>query len=381
MSRRKKGEGSYYDRTINGIKYKQYKFPNGKTIYAKTLKELNEKRKEYESSPESHVINAYYTFGNYCYKWLNQKDNITPKAYDDYETAIKKRVEGYSIADRPIISLTPQMFTQYFKELADKYSKATIDKTWVVLRQVLNYGMENKMIPTFPLKNIQRPKEDDVKVKKKDTEFIDENDMNAVYEECQNPKYGNAANMIILIMYSGMRLSEAINLKWKDVNRDLDKISIKRSSQDIKKRDKNKKVILNEKGMAQYENIEKGTKSSAGNRVVPIPERGMAVLKKLYQIPHKNDDLVFLNANNKKYDRRTIERALSTILKNSKSINKNYSPHALRRGYGSILLSKGVNIAVISKLLGHSNVTTTMNIYTKAFDKDVIDAVNKFNEE
>ena len=379
MSRRKKGEGSYYERSINGTKYKQYKFPNGKTIYAKTLKELNEKRKEYENSPESQIINTYYTFSEYCYKWLNQKENITPKAYDDYETAIKKRIEGYSIAKRPIIALTPQMFTKYLKELAEKYSKATIDKTWVVIRQVLNYGMENKAIPEFSLKNIQRPKEDDVKVKKKDTEFIDEEDMNAVYNECQKPKYGNAAQIVILIMYSGMRVSEAINLKWKDVNKNFTKISVKRSSQSIKKRDKNKRVILNENGNAQYETIEKGTKSSAGDRVIPLPKRGIEVLKKMNRIPHTEDSYVFVNANNKKYERRIVERTLSAILKNSEAINKNYSPHDLRRGYGSILLSKGVNIAVISKLLGHSEVSTTMNIYTKPFDKDVEKAIELFN--
>lgn len=379
MGRRKRGEGSYYDRTINGIKYKAYKFPNGKIIYAKTLTELNKKRKEYEESPEYKIINNQYTFLDYCYKWLKQKNDITSKSYDDYETAIKCRVEGYSIAKRPVIALTPQMFTDYLKELANKYSKSTIDKTWVVLRQIINYGIDNKVIPEFKLQDIQRPKEDDVAVKKKDTDFIDLDDMNAVYDECQKPKYGNASQMIILIMYSGMRLSEAINLKWKDVNKNYTKISIKRASQNAKKRDKNKEVILKD-GKAQYNIIEKGVKSEAGNRVVPLPKRGTEVLKRMAKEEHTSNDYVFINIKGNKYNNRSVERTLVRILKNSNSYKKDYSPHALRRGYGSILLSKGVNIAVISKLLGHSKVSTTMNIYTKAFDKDVEDAVTKFDE-
>jgi len=379
MSKRRKGEGSYFDRTINGIKYKQYKYPDGKIIYARSLKELNEKKEEYENSPQSKVINNHYTFANFCYKWLKQKDNLTGKAYDDYETAIKCRVEGYSIANRPVTALTPQMFTNYLKELSNKYSKSTIDKTWVVLRQVINYGMEHKIIPEFQLSNIVRPKEDDVKVKKKDTEFIDLDDMEAVYNECQKPKYGNAAQMIILIMYSGMRLSEAINLKWKDINKDYKKITVKRASQNAKKRNKNKEVILKD-GKAQYNDIEKGAKSEAGHRVVPLPKRGTEVLIRMAEVNHTSDDYVFINSTGKKYNNRSVERTLARILKNSDSYNKNYTPHALRRGYGSVLLSKGTNMAVISKLLGHKDVSTTMNIYTKAFDKDIEDAVTKFDE-
>ena len=60
-------------------------------------------------------------------------------------------------------------------------------------------------------------------------------------------------------------------------------------------------------------------------------------------------------------------------------IEENYTPHSLRHGYGSILLSKGVDIKVVSELLGHKDITTTYNIYIKVYNKDKDKAVDIFN--
>lgn len=74
-----------------------------------------------------------------------------------------------------------------------------------------------------------------------------------------------------------------------------------------------------------------------------------------------------------------MERTLERIVKNSKCYIKSYTPHSLRHGYGSILLSKGVDIKIVSELLGHSDVAFTYNVYIDIFEKDKHEAVKMLN--
>ena len=380
MGRRKKGEGSYGERIINGNKYRYYKFPNGKIVYGKTLAEVNEKRKAYEETPEIKVIDNSYIFSDYCYKWLKQKKRVTDRTKEDYEREIDLHIKPYSIGCRPIASMTVQMVNKYLIELSTKYSKATIHRTWAIVSQVLKHGMTVGDIPVFSIESINQPTEDDVASKRKDTRFISEEDMNAVYEEAKKERYGNSGWFFIFMMYSGVRAAEEMSLKWKDVTSDFSKVHIQRSTQKVKIRDKNGDFMKNKNGDYIYQYIEKSTKTTSGDRVIPLPARGVEALMKMAEREHTDEDYVFISNTGLKYTHNMLVKPLRTILKRSDSKIKDYSPHALRRGYGSILLSKGVNIAVISKLLGHSRVSTTLNIYTKAFDKDVDDAVKLFDQ-
>ncbi|KAA6310053.1 Tyrosine recombinase XerD, partial [termite gut metagenome] len=59
-------------------------------------------------------------------------------------------------------------------------------------------------------------------------------------------------------------------------------------------------------------------------------------------------------------------------------INKKVTFHVARHTHATLLLSKGVSIEVVSKILGHSDIKTTQ-IYAKVIDKSIEDAVNKLN--
>lgn len=94
-----------------------------------------------------------------------------------------------------------------------------------------------------------------------------------------------------------------------------------------------------------------------------------------------DDDFVCINDKNRNhYTRRQIERTLERIVLNSRCRDKAYSPHSLRHGYGSILLSMGTDIKIVSELLGHSDVSFTYNVYIDVFDQDKHDAVMKLNQ-
>lgn len=381
MAKRKNGEGTYGEKIINGIKYKFYRDNQGHYTYAKTAKDLenklkDKKVKEKKTKPVLSVESNLYTFGEYCSEWLlTKRDDIEDSTYDNYEFAITHRITGYNIANEQIKGLTVDMFNTYFKELSKKYSKGTIDKTWVVIRQVLQRGMRDKDIPTFDIMEIKRPKEKDVAVKKKKIDFIDIDDMEIFYNEVYNNNYGDSSYILIFIMYTGLRVSEAIDLRWDNVKHDYSSIVVRTASTRIVRRDKDHNAIKNDKGQIIYDYKTKSPKTASGERSIPLPQRAIDVLKYFEGKRRKDNNYVFTTPFGNPYDKRAVERMLSRILQNSQCNCKTYTPHSLRHGYGSVLISQGVDIKIVSELLGHADVSTTYNIYIHVLKNNKISAV------
>ncbi len=396
MGKRKNGEGSYGSKIIRGVTYKRYVSPNGDwEVCAKTAKELEEKRKRKEKQIMEAVKadDKVKTVSDLCLEWLSEiKPDIAASTYDAYENAYKRVIDfdGYDLANKQLTGLIPEMIQSFLYALAGRYSKGSIDKSWTVIKQSILYGQKKGYVSSsLRLEDIKKPKEINVAVKKKDIQFIVEEDMNALYTESKKltsrntPLYGTAAQVIVFIMYSGLRVSEAVGLKWQYVEDGFKRIMVKESSQKIVVRDEAGNAVMNGRHKT-YMQVQKSTKTESGERKIPLPSRArevLCIMDAMYP-DHKPSDHVFLTAVNNPYDKRQIERTLTRMLKNVGLSDKGYTPHSLRHGYGSILLSKGVDIKTVSVLLGHKDVSTTYNIYIHVLEKDKEQAVeNAFDGE
>ena len=222
------------------------------------------------------------------------------------------------------------------------------------------------------------PSEVNVAIKKKEILVPTVEEVNMIYREanacCKNGarKYGNASQVVVFIAYTGLRVSEAIGLQWKNVNMDKREIEINQSLALVHEE--------NEEHEKRYFHIKKGAKTADSKRVVPLPDKAIDVLKYFEKYRKSDDDFVFVNEKiGNHYTRRSIERTLERIVNNSECKNKEFTPHSLRHGYGSILLSEGADIKLVSDLLGHCDVSFTYNVYISIFEKDKKSAVEKLN--
>ena len=377
MNKRKNGEGSFGKKTIKGNTYYFYRDPELKYTYAKTMKELQEKIKEKDKQKK--ITRSKEIFARYCEKWLRSRRGIiSDGVYDDYESVINCRIATHDLGKMYPSEINIEILNIFLKELSEKYSKGSITKTWAVLRQVIAYGQENGRIQQFNISKVVKPSEDNCKVKKKEIPFIDEYDMNMLYEEAYSGKYGNASRIIVFIMYTGVRISEALALKWKDIAPDMASVMIRASVRRNIVRDKELNAVK-ENGVNVYEPVVKVTKSKDSNRTIPLPERAREVIMFAYANKTKDDDFVFVTAEGHPYNKRTVERTLQRMLKNSNCRRKDYTPHCLRHGYGSVLISKGVDIKIVSELLGHSDIAFTYNTYIGTLREDKINAVKVFD--
>ncbi len=170
-----------------------------------------------------------------------------------------------------------------------------------------------------------------VKRSKKLPIILSKKDIESMIKITNNLKH----KLIIQMLYSsGMRVSEVVNLKWKDIDFKRNIIHIK---------------------------LAKGKK----DRIVMLSKK---VKKGLKQFELSNN-YVFLTTRKSKYTIRTIQKIISNSAKKA-NIKQNVTPHTLRHSFATHLLENGTDIRYIRDLLGHKDINTTL-IYTKVSNRNI----------
>lgn len=180
----------------------------------------------------------------------------------------------------------------------------------------------------------------------------------------------------MFIMFTGLRIGEAIDLQWKDL--DLSeknpKVSVTSSSVTLKNRDGDTKK--------KYINSSSSTKTTSGNRTIPLNKQALEIIEieKNLNPKHKKDDYVFITENGGKIkSRQNVNRTLSNMMTRAGCSISTCTPHELRHSFGSALLKNGVDIKVVSQLLGHKDISITYNVYIHILEEQKIDAINSLN--
>jgi site-specific recombinase XerD len=137
--------------------------------------------------------------------------------------------------------------------------------------------------------------------------------------------------MLALAYGAGLRLSEVVNLKVKDLSLDELTIHLKQA-----KGKKDRITILSEKIKDDLKN---------------------------YIVGKRADEFVFTSERGGKLSERTLQKIFQTALKKAK-IKKPATFHSLRHSFATHLLENGVDVRYVQELLGHANIRTTQ-VYTK----------------
>ncbi len=163
---------------------------------------------------------------------------------------------------------------------------------------------------------------------------LSKKEIKQIVENIKNPKH----KLIILLSYgAGLRVSETINLKIKDIDTDEHKIHLKES---------------------------KGKK----DRITLFPIKLSDDIKNLLAGKNKNDFL-FVSERGGKLTTATPQKIFQKALKKSK-IKKEATFHSLRHSFATHLLENGTDIRYIQELLGHQNIRTTQ-IYTQVVNPSI----------
>lgn len=266
-------------------------------------------------------------------------------------TSYEKDLDSYTkfLAKRSIDTLSKTTkndiinFMLYQKDRG--LSANSIARSLAAIKVFYRFLLREKILKTDPTSLIDSPK-----LWKKIPETLTNNEVDTLLSQPNTrDKQGIRDKAILETLYAtGMRVSEAVNLKVDNVNFDI--------------------------GFLRC--IGKGSKE----RIIPIGTKAIQSLKKYLGIsrPHllkkKESEFLFLNRFGKKISRQSLWKIIKKYAKDAR-IKKPIWPHILRHSFATHLLERGADLRSVQEMLGHSNISTTQ-VYTH-INRDRLKTIHK----
>lgn len=363
MSNRDYGEGSISQRKDGTWTGRIYlgRDSNGKqkvkAVYGKTEKEVKNRIKEIKTQliKYDNITLSKVTLSELLTDWLQniKKYELKASSYDRVEYTINHNISPY-IGYLQISSIKPNDIQRYINNLTDiGYSYSTIKKAYNAINASLRFAVERDYIIKNPCASVHLPKQK--QRPKYDIEFFTDTEVYSITESATSRfKTGNYrykhGYAIILLLNTGMRVGELLALKWKNVDFVNKQIFITETrSQVIDRTNNNQKYVM----------VDRSTKTQSSCRYIPINSKSLEALMYFKSLGYSNP-YVMANSDTGLITYRNLFRVLENIL-DSNGINHG-SLHTLRHTFATRLFKKGVDIKVISELLGHSDISITIPV-------------------
>lgn len=312
-----------------------------KMVYANTQAELKLKVAELLLQKEKGIIidDKNKTVDVWADEWL---ETYTTNFKDSTKYNHKKIINKYIKPYFKDVRLKDLKQYQVQKVLNDIESPSVPKRFLITLNKILDSAVENDFISKNVAKTLEAVK------------FQEEPKEPLTSEQIKTIKTTEheLQNLCVFLIYSGLRISEAINLTWKNVNM------------------KDKKIY-----------ITGDVKTLNSNRTVPILDPANDILKQLNSGRIKNfdsdKDFVFLDADNKQLNPNIISKQRYEY---NQLCGFKFTFHQCRHTFATILYNANIDIKQAQEWLGHANFNTTMNIYTHLNEQNKTTSTDKLNE-
>jgi len=378
-SRRSKGEGNIMQRKDGKwtarlfIGYKADGKANIKAFYGNSRREVAFKLDEYKAlhrKGESETNSSY--FETYILYWLNniKANELKPLSFDRLESTIKNHIIP-AIGQYRINELSDSIIqTDLMNPKIKSLSYSSIKKIHDALNACFKYAVNRRDLRYNPMNTLVMPAK--AKFESKAIEIFTDDEIKKLIKSAQS-KYSNGVLKykngwgIILMIFTGLRLGEAIALKWSDFDRENKRIKVRRNIALVKNR--------SSKG-SKYNIIEQNTvKTDKSERSIPLSEKAVEALSHL----EKNSSTYVMSTKDGNPIRpRNLQNLFDSMLRDADISHKGL--HATRHSFASMLFRMGADIKTVSELLGHTDIRITSNTYIHLIEKQkqsTIDLLDK----
>lgn len=374
MAKRGHGEGSIYQRK-DGRWTAEISLQGGKSkfLYGKTRKEVQEKLKTalYEQQQGILVTGPQQQVAQFLTYWLEdvQKQNVRPRTYERYEEIIRLHLAP-GIGHHQLQKLSPQHLQMFYnKKLAEGLSATTVGCFHSVLHKALETAVRWNLILRNPCGLVSPPRRKRFEIQPLSLEQIHR--LLAAARE-----YRQEA-LFILALATGMRRGELLALKWQDLDLEKGIVQVRRILTRIPSK-------LPGKGFEEAE-----PKTEKGRRSIVLPAFTVEVLKqhrlrqreaKLKAGPAWQDhDYVFCTSVGTHLNpTKDVLDVLKSLLEEAGLPHIRF--HDLRHSCATMLLGKKVHPKIVQEILGHSQISMTMDIYSHVLPTMQEEAMSTINE-
>lgn len=369
----KRKDGRYQARVYLGTNAEGKKM--FKYIYASSVKELTKAEADIRAKVEKGI--DLMTMNDTYSEWLKRLKAVkeTELTETEYNTFVARASHfAQFFGNVPLKEINQQniqpIINGVFKHnpsTGKPSAKRTVERYLSAASAVFEYAIENRATDFNPCKYVKIPKQAQVSERRalspQERKWIEE-----------TPHRAQTAAM--LMMYSGLRRGEATALLWSDI--DL----------------KNKTITVNKSYDFKNYRI-KTPKTASGARVVSIPDKLVSYLKNLekrsiYVLTSASGKMMsnaswktmwesYMLELNDKYSMQTEKRKRYDPKGQIITI-ETFTPHCLRHTFCTIMYEAGIDVLTAKEQMGHSDVKTTLAIYTHLDSQHKKKNVSKLNE-
>ena len=317
--------------------------------------ELARLRAEFEPPKEVGDLSSDMLFADYLLEWLEiAKGRLAVATYSSYAAMIKKPVGPYfRQRNLTLRELEARHLQIFYSEMLRKVKPNTVIHYHAIIHSALKYAVKTDMLVQHVADKVDRPKKNSFQ-----PVFLSAEEMQKMFESLRGTKLELP---VLVAAFYGFRRGEVLGLKWDAIDFERGTISVIRTVTTI---------TLDGK---QTEIEQQSAKTKSSLRTLPLigsfreyflqvkeaQELNKQVCGNCYN--HEYDGFVFVDELGERMRANYLTSAFPKFLEDHGLRRMRF--HDLRHSCASLLLANGVPLKHIQEWLGHSDFTTTANIY------------------
>lgn len=281
-------------------------------------------------------------------EWMDQykRNSVKPATFDRLETSFRAML-NHRISAINISELNAEDLQEYVNEMVeDGYALSTIKKQHHLVSSYLKFANTEGIIERPFYNNVRLPVRSAVKKKQKEIESYSRTEQMRLTEVLgtnERPGYSVA----LLMLETGLRVGEALALEWSDIlwNRralKVDKTLIRLANRHIME-------------------VQDGAKSFSSNRTIPLSKEAYRLLSELYEMASDKHGYIFPGRDGKPMPYEALRYQIQIACDLADVPYK--GQHVFRHTFATNCYYRGCDVKILSKLLGHADVSITYNTY------------------
>lgn len=287
--------------------------------------------------------------------WLRHKQcYVKPSTIGNYDTIYHARIKDDEIADMDVLEIKSKHFQALIDRLhsTTKLSPKSIKDVVTLTKNILFWILDREELP-LPTLRIKYPCETGLV---KELAVYDQAEMKKIAAYIlEHPSPSGVA--IIVTMMTGLRIGETCGLQWGDVDLKERTITIRRITERVLKP---QSLVPTRKGRS-YVNIG-SPKTRTSARIIPLPPSLVKLIQKARGL--SPDNYFIASGSEKPIEPRRMRNIFDITLMAAGVRRLRF--HGLRHSFATNMIRSGIDIPTVSALLGHNNISTTLDYYTHA---------------
>lgn len=302
------------------------------------------------------------TFRELYVKWRETKSLFVKKStMSAYENSLRNRILP-QLGDINIDEINTSVLQEFVLCLISSgLSVKSVKDIVIIIKMLLKYASEMD-IATYRQFNIKYPSRNTNDTKVIET-YSEIEQKKIIQHIINNPSPRNLG--ILIAICTGMRIGEICALKWMNINIDNKTIAVKQTVQRIYDGSADKKTQIH------FDH----PKTFDSNREIPIQKDLLLILKKFKAV--SNDDYFVISGSSNVIEPRTYRNYYHNLILNDVGLGRLIKFHGLRHTFATKLIANGAEVTAVSKIMGHANVSITMNLYVHPTMESKSDCINK----